>query len=35
MVGYVKHFKNNNSKDTITMSFNAINNRLLKNCNKI
>ena len=30
MVGYVTHFKNNDSKDTITMSFYATNNRLLK-----
>ena len=30
MIGYVKHFKNKDSKDTITMSFNATNNRLLK-----
>ena len=30
MIGYVKHFKNNDSKDTITMSFNVNNNRLLE-----
>ena len=35
MIGYIKHFKNNISKDTIAMSFNAINNRLLKKYNKI
>ena len=34
MIGYVKHFKNNNGKDTTTMSFNATNNRLLKKYNK-
>ena len=35
MIGYVKHFKNNNSKDTITMFFNVINNKLLKKYNKL
>ena len=34
MVGYVKHFKNNNSKDTITMSCNVTNNKLLKKYTK-
>ena len=27
MVGYVKHFQKNNSKDTITLSFNATNKK--------
>ena len=35
MIGYVQNFRNNNSKDTITMSFNVTNNKLLKKCNKI
>ena len=36
MIGYVRYFKKNNSKDNITMSFNVINNiRLLKKYNKI
>ena len=30
MIGYVKHFKSNNSKDTITMSFNVTNKNYLK-----
>ena len=35
MIEYIKHFKNNNSKDTIIMSFNAINNRRLEKYNEI
>ena len=35
MIGYVKNFKNNNSKDTITTSFDVTNNKLLKKYNKI
>ena len=35
MIGYVKHFKNNNGKDNITMSFNVTNNKLLKKYDKI
>ena len=34
MVGYVKHFKNNSHGDNKTMSFNVINNKLLKKYNK-
>ena len=34
MVGYVKHFKNNSDGDNKTMSFNVINNKLLKKYNK-
>ena len=35
MVGYVKHFKNNNEKDSKRMSFKVNDKKLLKNYNKI
>ena len=35
MVGYVKHFENNNSKDTIAISSNATDKKQLKNYIKI
>ena len=35
MVAYVKHFKNNSDGDNKTMSFNLIDNKLLKKYNKI
>ena len=35
MVGYVKHFKNNNEKDSKRMSFKVSDKKLLKNYNKI
>ena len=35
MVGYVKHFKNNNDKDNKRMSFKVSDKKLLKDSNKI
>ena len=35
MVGYVKHFKNNNDKDSERMSFKVSDKKLLKNYNEI
>ena len=34
MIGYIKPFKNNNNRDTISVFSNATNNRLLKKYNK-
>ena len=34
MVGYVKHSKNNNDKDTITMFFNATDKKTIKKVQK-
>ena len=35
MVGYVKHFKNNNDKDNKRMSFKVSDKKLLKDSKKI
>ena len=35
MIGYIKHFKNNNDNDSGGMSFKVSDKKLLKNYNKI
>ena len=35
MIGYVKHFKNNNDNDSTRMSFKVSDEKMLKNYNKI